>query len=412
MNDITRIRELAKRVKEFSLSPEMEKRRRLWTDHNSFVKTRPLIYIRSIPMMEFPITKEMTCEEPWMRRLELELQTAKYRFSLREDTIVEPYVTIRATVDIDPQGIFGLPSELEEKTSEIVCARYKPSIIEEDDVKKLHVMPYRVDEEDTKIKRERMEEVLDGILDVAVDRQAPLCSMWNNDISNLLAKLRGLEQIMWDAYDRPEWLHSLLGWMRDRVLEHIDQTEAAGGFRLNNHQNQAMPYCHELEPPSSSDKSVATKELWGYAASQETTGFGPDLFEEFMFRYQKPILERYGLTAYGCCEDLTHKIDAITTLKNLRRFSISAFTDVRTVAEKLNDKYILSWRPNPASACSYNLDEDFVRSELRNAADIFDANNCIWDVTLKDLETTNGDETAIIRWTDIIRDELERRYGD
>ena len=43
--------------------------------------------------------------------------------------------------------------------------------------------------------------------------------------------------------------------------------------------------------------------------------------------------------------------------------------------------------------------------------DVCDANGCKWDITLKDLETTAGDPEAIIRWTAIIRDELERRYG-
>ena len=31
--------------------------------------------------------------------------------------------------------------------------------------------------------------------------------------------------------------------------------------------------------------------------------------------------------------------------------------------------------------------------------------------TLKDLETTSGDPTAIIRWTEIVRDELDRHYS-
>jgi len=54
MTDIERIRELAREIREFALSPEMERRRNLWTDHNSLHFTRPPIYIRSIPFEEFP----------------------------------------------------------------------------------------------------------------------------------------------------------------------------------------------------------------------------------------------------------------------------------------------------------------------------------------------------------------------
>ena len=72
---------------------------------------------------------------------------------------------------------------------------------------------------------------------------------------------------------------------------------------------------------------------------------------------------------------------------------------------------MLSWRPNPTSACSFGVNEDFVRKDLQKVMDIFDENHCVWDVTLKDLETTGGDPTAIVRWTSIIREELEKHYG-
>lgn len=180
-----------------------------------------------------------------------------------------------------------------------------------------------------------------------------------------LAQLRGLEQLMWDAYDRPEWLADLVSWMSGRILEHIDQTEAANGFRLCNHQNQAMPYCRELQPPSASDRPVSTKQLWGYMAAQEFTTFGPEMFDAFLFRFQQPILERYGLAAYGCCEDLTQKIPIIRRLKNLRRIAVSPFADPKKCAEQIGGDYVLSWRPNPSSACSYRVDEDFTRRELR-----------------------------------------------
>ncbi|MBR2461003.1 MAG: hypothetical protein IKB34_07225 [Clostridia bacterium] len=411
MTDIERIRELAREIREFALSPEMERRRKLWTDHNSLHFTRPPIYIRSIPFKEFPQAKELICQDPKLRKLEYDFLLKRYYMQLRDDTITEPFLTVRASVDINPKGIYGVPAALGEKLPGVMAAAYKPTIVEEEDVKKLHVHPYTVNEEKTAHSVAWYQEVLDGILDVAVDRQAPLCGMWQNDISTLLAKMRGLEEIMWDSYDRPEWLADLVAWMRDRILEHIDQTEAKGGFRLCNHQNQAMPYCRELESPCASDKPVSTKQLWGYMAAQEFTTFGPDMFDEFMFSYQQPILERYGLVAYGCCEDLTKKIPIIKRLKNLRRIAVSPFADAGKCAEQIGRDYVLSWRPNPSTACSRGVDEAFVRSEMRRVIDIFDENHCVWDITLKDLETTGGDPTAIVRWTAIVRDELEKHYS-
>ncbi|NLN04433.1 MAG: hypothetical protein GX166_06410 [Clostridiaceae bacterium] len=97
--------------------------------------------------------------------------------------------------------------------------------------------------------------------------------MWANDISTILVRLRGLEQIMWDAYDRPEWLHRLLTFMQSKILMHMDQTESAKGFKLITHQNQAMPYAKEFPPPSAGKGSISTKQLWGYMAAQEFTTF-------------------------------------------------------------------------------------------------------------------------------------------
>lgn len=411
MNDIERIRELARQTREFAHSDEMERRRKLWTNHNSLHFTRPPIYIRSIPLKEYLSPEDLLCQDPKLRELERRLLLNRYYMQLSDDTVIEPFLTVRATVDVDPNGVYGLPAHLGERVPGILASAYQPSIIEEEDVKKLHVRPYAVDEEATRRQVEWYQTVLDGILDIAVDRQAPLCRMWENDISTLLAKMRGLEQLMWDAYDRPEWLLELVAWMRDRILEHIDQTEQSGGFRLCNHQNQAMPYCRELKAPDASDQAVSTKQLWGYMAAQEFTTWGPDLFREFMFTSQKPILERYGLSAYGCCEDLTKKIPIIKQLNNLRRIAVSPFADIQKCAEQIGKDYVLSWRPNPSTACSFGVNEEFVRKELRQAMDIFDQNQCVWDVTLKDLETTHNDPTAIIRWTRIVREELERRYG-
>ena len=412
MNEVQRIRDLAKETLEYALSDEMNRRRKLWTDHNSLIFTRPPIYIRAIPWEEWPDVYKLTCQDPFLRGLEAEFLLNRYRMSIKnDDTIIEPFITMRASVAVAPEGVYGIPANLEEKAEGIKAARYKPALFEESDIDKLYVLPHQVDEEKTKIQKVRYQETLNGILDVAVSRQGILCDMWQNDISTLIAKLRGLEQIMWDVYDNPEWLHKLAAWMRDRILEQIDQTEAAAGFRLNNHENQAMPYCHELMPPSASDMPVSTKQLWGYMAAQEYTTFGPQMFDEFMFQYQKPILERYALTAYGCCEDLSKKIGIIKQLKNLRRIAVSPFANIEECAQQIGGDYVLSWRPNPSSACSRGVDEDAVRRELRNAIRIFDENGCKWDITLKDLETTSGDSGAIIRWTAIVREELERHYS-
>ncbi len=409
MDELKRIGDLAKETLEYARCGEMNRRRKLWSAHNSLQFTRPPIYIRAIPFDEFFDHRELKCENPYYRSLEKAFLLNRYRMKIADDYIIEPFLTVRAALASAPNGVYGVPAEMGEKVPG-GCAAFKPSVIQESDIEKLRVADYKVDEAATAKEREKLSDAVSGILDIEVDRQGLLCGMWNNDISTILGKLLGMERLMWDIYDRPEWLHRLLSFMQSKIMMHMDQTEAADGFRLLNHQNQAMPYADELKPPQAGKGPVKPGELWGYMASQEFTGIGPNAFKEFMFDYQKPILARYGLTAYGCCEDLTNDIPVLKSLKNLRRIAVSPFANVKKCAEQIGGDYIVSWRPNPSSAVSHGLDEDFVRKNLRETFGVFDANGCKFDITLKDVETVGGDENRIIKWTRIVREEIDRRY--
>jgi hypothetical protein len=307
--------------------------------------------------------------------------------------------------------LFGVSVKATKRTQAGGAIKYLAPIVEEEDLEKLCVADYEVMEKETAALVEQHQNAVGDILEIVVDRQGELCRVFRNDISTRLAHIRGLEQIMWDIYDRPEWLHRLLGFMRDKILMHMEQTEAAGAFLLFNHENQAMPYEDSLRRPSASGESVSQKELWGFVAAQEFTLIGPDAFKEFMFDYQKPIMERYALTAYGCCEDLAGRIDTLKTLSNLRRIAVTPCADVGKCAEQIGPDYISSWRPNPSSAVSFGVDEEFTRREMRAAFDAFDANQCKFDITLKDVETVSGKKDSIPRWAGIVRDEMNKRYG-
>lgn len=405
------IRDMAKKYMEYALSPELERRRAAWSAHHALHFTRPLIYIRAIPFDEFIKDSQLQCTDKTCRALELHFLQTEYRSRVADDYITEPFYTVPACIKTPEMGAWGLPAELGERSAPHGAAAYHASIIEEEDIEKVVSLPHEVDEEATRRRVAPFEELVGDILPIFVDREGVLSVMWQNDISTPLAKLRGLEQLMWDMYDRPEWLHDLVGRMQKMILKNMDETLAAGDYSLANQRNQAMPYADELQRPNPAVKGVRQDQMWGYMAAQEFTMVGPDLFEEFMFNYQKPILERYALSAYGCCEDMSNKIQIVKKLSNLRRIAVSPFSDLKKCAEQIGGDYILSWRPNPSSMVSFGVDEDMVRKFLRDGFDILDANHCKFDITLKDVETVSGDAQAIIRWTAIVRDEIDRRYG-
>ena len=49
-------------------------------------------------------------------------------------------------------------------------------------------------------------------------------------------------------------------------------------------------------------------------------------------QYDRQWLSRFGLTHYGCCEPVHNKIDMLRTIPNLRRISISPWTDLEKAA--------------------------------------------------------------------------------
>ncbi len=131
----------------------------------------------------------------------------------------------------------------------------------------------------------------------------------------------------------------------------------------------------------------------------------PQMHEEFVLEYQLPIMEKFGLVAYGCCEDLTHKIDMLRRIPNLRRIAVTPVADVARCAERIGEDYVFSWRPNPALMVSCGFDEERVRRIIREGLQA--ARGCHVDITLKDIETVQGDPTRLRRWVEVVREVIE-----
>jgi hypothetical protein len=259
---------------------------------------------------------------------------------------------------------------------------------------------HEIDEAATARTAAKLQDVLGDLITVNVDR-GPVFRMWAGDISTTLGYFRGIENFMLDMADNPEWLHRLLAFLRDGILRTHEQAEAAGDWGLADHQNQAMPYAEELRDPAPNANGVKRRDLWGYIAAQEMTLISPQMHNDFVLEYQIPIISRFGLSAYGCCEDLTRKIDILRRIPNLRRIAVAPVANVARCAEQIGRDYVISYRPSPADMVSYGFDPDRVRETLRR--DLEACKGCVVDITLKDVETVQGDPDRIRRWTEIAR---------
>lgn len=399
-HDIQVIRDLAKQYAEIAAKPIQDERRDLWRRHNSLQRTRPLIYMRWLAAWNEHPDSKLRCEDPFWQGHERALRQGIVQDWVDDDFIAEPWITQRASIVLPEHGRWGVPYNRIPSPIAGGSWMYDLPVKTLDDIEKLASPHHVIDEEATARNVERLTEAVGDILTVNVDR-TPGYWGFTADISTDIAYIRGLEQLMWDMSDNPEWLHRLLAHMRDGVLTVHAEAEAAGDLSLSSHINQAEPYALELRDPAANSGPVRRKDLWQFCAAQEFAQISPAMHEEFIFRYQMPILEHFGLVAYGCCEDLTQKIGMLRQLPNLRRIAVVPRADVAKSAELIGTDYVFSWRPNPADVMCCGFDRDLIRRIIRDAMEA--SKGCIVDVTLKDVQTIEHEPQRLREWVQIAR---------
>ena len=400
--DVGVLRELARRYARIAHKPSQDRRRELWRRLNSLEPVRPLVHLRGgVCWDEVPEVAESQCEYEFFRRYERRLRLGLFRDTLGDDFITEPWLAMGAVHRCTGWGLSP-----RRRHAEMPGGSWKNDypIKDPGDVSKLRMPRHEIDEAATAEAFGRISEAIGDILPIHVDR-GPAYRVWTGDLSSDLHYLRGIENFMLDMMDHPGWLHELMGFMRDGVLATHAQAEAAGDWSLAEHENQAMSYCRDLSDPDPDARGVGRKELWCYMAAQEFELVSPAMHEEFLLQYQRPILEQFGLVAYGCCENLTHKIDMLRTIRNLRRIAVAPRADVAACAEQIGGDYVISYRPNPAEMVCCGFDADNVRRILRR--DLAACRGLAVEITLKDVHTVENQPERLAEWARIAREVAE-----
>jgi hypothetical protein len=406
--DVRILRDLVKQYVDLACKPIQEERRQLWSDLLSLRRTRPLVLATygmwNVWCREVFGDNTLKCEDPLLRAHERNLRMAIFHDPIGDDFILEPWIGEEAVKDGAWGRLFGVEQRLTDKPAEGGAGAYMPVLKDWSDMAKLKPVRHRIDEEATVRKVGALKEAIGDLVEIDVNR-GPVYSGFMADISWNLATLRGLEQMMVDMYESPRQLHALAAFIRDATLAAQDAAEAAGDYGLNCHGMQEMPYSRDLEWPRPNVRPRLRRDLWCFCAAQEFTLISPKMHDEFLLRYQMPIIRRFGLAAYGCCEDLTRKIDMLRQVPNLRLIAVTPRADVRRCAQEIGTDYVISWRPNPADMVCCGFDEGKIGRIIREGMEAcMGLHVCIH---LKDIETVEGDPSRLARWVRIVR-----RIGD
>ena len=400
------LRELARRVAEIAAWPAQSEKKSLWLKHNALQGTPPLIFADpENAWYELIPADQLQCQSNlarvWEFRLRKEIYWAE---KIKDDRVVEPVFTVHHIFDDTPRGLEARTIGGEDDGA----YRWESPLTSYADLDKLSFRKIVVNVEKTRGLLDLAREVLGEILDVRLEG----VWWWSHGMTSDLILLRGFEQVLYDMYDNPEGLHRLMAFLRDENLARLDFLEKQNLLSLNNGGDfvgtGGYGWSAELPAPGFDGRRVRPLDMWGFGESQETVGVSPKLFEEFVFAYQLPILERFGLNIYGCCEPLDSRFDIIQRIPRLRKVTVSPWSNAEKMAERIGPRYIYSRKVMPADIAGAQIDESGLRQGLRATFDATSRNNCRVEVLMRDVLTLSWNPDNIIRWVQIAREESER----
>jgi hypothetical protein len=79
------------------------------------------------------------------------------------------------------------------------------------------------------------------------------------------------------------------------------------------------------------------------------------------------------------------------------------------MAAFLEDRYVFSWKPSPAPLAQPQLDEQVVRTVLRDV--LAATRGCRLEIIMKDNHTLGNNPGNAVRWVEIAREEIARAAG-
>lgn len=393
------LRDTAKQMAELAASERNQRLRREWEAYgNTKTPARPMIRIEINRFAHEILPAMQRCEGEEARAIEANMLRPMANFTLFEDdTLVPAFYHIGDHRHFRP---FGLPVRRQE-TAEGVGHHFIPYLHElEADDHLLGPSEYGMDEAGAQRELEEMQELLGDILPV---RRGGSCigSCMMQDIVHIM-NMDDMYVAMIDEEDR---FRAMMQRLTDDYIAYFTLLERSGTLRSAagaQHLNQGT-YCFTNELPDEIE-GARLKDMWLFMDAQETSSISPDMYRELVFPYYRQIMERFGLVSYGCCEPV-HPIwdSCLSTVKNLRKVSISAWCDEETMGERLRGTGITYLRKPPATIVGMPgaLDEEAALACFRKTAKA--AKGCKLEIAQREVYQVGGSAEKVHRYIELAR---------
>ena len=371
-----------------------------WGTLNKLGRTRPLVWINEIPWHEFGNCPELAlrCKDKFLRDVEEGLRRELYQWNhFACDMVVEP--VIYSNIVGGPTSSYADYGIKEELHKEDGCCDigYVPVIHSEADADKIRTPQVWFDKDATEKNFCMLSEIFDGVIDV---RKRGIVHQWHSPWDQMI-HWYGINQLYIDMYYRPELVHRILGNFMKALNEVLDRQTELGMLDVGNGNwrvgSGGMGITDELPSENKDGRKITPKNQWGCSTAQIFSEVSPEMHEEFALQYERPLMERYGLSYYGCCEPLHRKLGILKSIRNLRKISMSPWINIDEASEAVARNYVFSFKPTPAHFATDSYDDDRVRGYLSDFISRT-RNNCC-EIILKDITTVLGHPEKLDRWS-------------
>ena len=402
------LRSYARRLLEIANSSEMKDNIVCWKEHNSLKKKKPMLLCFPEGAWDEILTNEMLkCESEFCRGIERGILTKLYTYdNITTGNTIESNYTVYKKITTTN---YGLTAKQHAATKDKGAWSFDPVIKTPSDLKKLKVPEVIYDEKGSEELVKVIGDIFGDILPLKVQGMVGL----SFHPMAFYTALRGLEEVMFDMYEEPEMLKDAMQFFLDAQLNILDQYRKMNLLTINNddtYQNSGgNGYIDELPAVGFDSNHVRTIDMWGSAEAQEMAQVSPELHYEFVLTYEMQFLKEFGLTGYGCCEDLTEKIKYVLEIPNIRRISVSPWADVEKCAERIGDKAIFSWKPHPAHLVG-DFDEMNVREYIKKTVKACKDNNVTVEMILKDTHTCQNHPERFTKWYKIANEVIAEHF--
>lgn len=405
------LRRLARRYAEIAALDTQAQRRERMRDNNDLNPGRPPVLIDEVPWHEMDIDGklQLRCVTPFAREMEWFFRRRLFAWEyFPADMVMEDVYALSKTVHSTGNGLeVDETVHVTDQKNTIVSHEYHDQLATDADLERMHMPVITTDEEWDARRLQAAQEILDGILPVKLRGLYVYYAPWDQ-----IPRYRGVEPILLDMVDRPEFLHRIIEKFTQEGLCLVDQYEKLGLLELDIPDLHCTPpYVSDLPAPDYQGGKPRAKDVWFRTMAQMFSTVSPAMQKEFDLDYSKRLYERFGLVYYGCCEPLDNKIALLKEMiPNLRKIGVSPWANVQSSAEQMGKNYVYARKPNPANV-AIQTDPEVIRAEISETVEACEKYGCPYEFVLKDISTVSYRPENLIVWERTVREVLDGYYG-